>query len=105
LLTRQPALKPCPIVLGLEGAFGQFGDPLHLFTERPASARVGRQIGDGLDRAKHRPTGDFLQDRVAFSVVRIRHYCSSAGKALGGGQRDATHVMCGEQKSVFLSGK
>ena len=51
--TRQPALKSCPVVRRLDAAFGQFGDPLHLVTERPPPARAGRQTGDGLNRTKH----------------------------------------------------
>ena len=49
----QPLLKPCPIVWGLDGAFGRFGDPLHVFTERPSAARACRQTADGLKRAEH----------------------------------------------------
>ena len=38
---RQAALKPGAVVRGLDGAFGQFGDALHLFTEHATPARAG----------------------------------------------------------------
>ena len=50
---RQPALNPFPVVRGLDGAFGQLGNPLHLFTEGLPPGMAGCQTGDGLKRAKH----------------------------------------------------
>lgn len=49
----QPLFDPCAIMAGLEGAFGQLGNPLHLFVERLPAARVGRQAADDMKRAEH----------------------------------------------------
>ena len=68
------ALKPCPVVRGLDGAFGQFGDPLHLFAERLPPTRAGRQTRDGLKRAQHpQHDADIAFGAVSNLVERRSH--------------------------------
>ena len=49
----QPLRDPRAIMAGIDGAMGQFGEPLHLFAEFAKAARIGRQPGEGLERAEH----------------------------------------------------
>jgi hypothetical protein len=50
---RESHFDMCAIMRGFDGALGQFGNPLHLFTKRLPVTRAAGQAGDVIKSAKY----------------------------------------------------